>query len=49
MILNIVTIAMIALPTFFWATSGRGRGFYSSFLNLVCVLIAGTIAFAPPS
>lgn len=45
MILNIIAIAMIALPTFFWATSGKGRGFYSSFLNMVCVLTAGAIAF----
>ncbi|MCA9292299.1 MAG: hypothetical protein KDA20_00635 [Phycisphaerales bacterium] len=45
MILNIIAIAMIALPTFFWATSGKGRGFFSSFLNMVCVLVAGAIAF----
>ncbi len=45
MILNIIVIALVALPTFFWATSGKGRGLYSAFLNLVCVLTAGAIAF----
>ena len=45
MILNLLVIVMIVLPTFFWATSGKGRGLYSAFLNMVCVLCAGAIGF----
>ncbi len=40
--MNILSIGLVVLIAYVW----MGRGFLSSFLNLVCVLIAGGIAFA---
>lgn len=44
MILNVVTIVMLLLITGLWCTSQKGRGFFSSFLNMVCVIAAGAVA-----
>jgi hypothetical protein len=45
MILNILTVAMLLTITGLWCTSQKGRGFFSSFLNMVSVVAAGAIAF----
>lgn len=45
MILNVLTIAMMLVITGLWCTSQKGRGFFSSFLCMVCVVAAGAIAF----
>jgi len=45
MILNLVTIAMLLAITGVWCTSKRGRGFFSAFLAMLCVIGAGAIAF----
>ena len=45
MILNVLTIAMLLAITGLWCTSQKGRGFFSSFLCMVCVIAAGAIAF----
>ncbi|MFG0292866.1 MAG: hypothetical protein ACF8MJ_06895 [Phycisphaerales bacterium JB050] len=45
MILNILTIVMLLVITGLWCTSQKGRGFFSSFLNMICVIAAGAIAF----
>jgi len=44
MILNVVTIVMLLVITGLWCTSQKGRGFFSSFLNMVCVIAAGAVA-----
>ncbi len=45
--LNIIVIAIVAASTFLWgATNFKGRGAFSAFLALVCVLSAGAIALA---
>ncbi len=45
MILNILTIVILLVITGLWCTTQKGRGFFSSFLNMVCVIAAGAIAF----
>lgn len=45
MILNVVTIVILLTITGLWCTSQKGRGFFSSFLNMVSVIAAGAIAF----
>lgn len=45
MILNVLTIAIMLVITGLWCTSQKGRGFFSSFLCMVCVIAAGAIAF----
>src|ERR1043165_2747152 len=42
MVFSLVAIAVVGVVGYIWCT----RGFYSSFLNMVCVIIAGAIAFA---
>lgn len=42
MILSLISIAVVAGIAYVWMT----RGFFSALLNMVCVLIAGAIAFA---
>ncbi|MDX9911024.1 MAG: CvpA family protein [Phycisphaerales bacterium] len=42
MILNLAAIAIVGGLTYLWMT----RGFFSAFLNMVCVIAAGAIAFA---
>lgn len=44
MILNVFTIVMLLVITGLWCTSQKGRGFFSSFLNMVCVIAAGAVA-----
>lgn len=44
-ILNLMVVAMVGLITFLWAARGKGRGVFSSFLAMVCVLVAGAVAF----
>lgn len=45
MILNVFTIAMLLVITGLWCTSQKGRGFFSAFLSMICVISAGAIAF----
>jgi len=45
-IMNIAVAVLVILITGLWATGGKGRGLFSSFLNTVCVVVAGAIAFA---
>lgn len=42
MVLSLVAIAIVAGISYIWMT----RGFFSAFLNMLCVLVAGAIAFA---
>lgn len=42
MIMSLIAIAIVALCAYIWLT----RGFYSALLNMVCVVIAGAVAFA---
>lgn len=42
MILSLIAIGVVAGLAYVWLT----RGFFSAFLNMVCVLVAGAIAFA---
>ncbi len=46
MIANILVILLLLVIAFLWGTTGKGRGFFSSFLSMVCVVAAGAIAFA---
>lgn len=41
MILNLLVLALVALCGYLWSA----KGFFSSFLHLVCVIIAGAVAF----
>lgn len=42
MLMSVLALGIVALLGYIWLT----RGFFSALLNLVCVLIAGAIAFA---
>ncbi|MBL0927167.1 MAG: hypothetical protein IBJ11_05880 [Phycisphaerales bacterium] len=44
--LNIMSVLMVGIITLAWAIRGKGRGFFSAFINLVCVVAAGAIAFS---
>ncbi len=44
-ILNILVILLLAVITLLWGIRGKGRGLFSSLIMLVCVVIAGAIAF----
>ncbi len=41
MILNLIVLALVALVAYLWSI----KGFFSSFLHMVCVIIAGAVAF----
>ena len=42
MILSLIVIGMVGGLTYLWLT----RGFFNSFLHMICVLLGGAIAFA---
>jgi len=42
MVLNFITVALVLFIAYMWSI----RGFYSSFLQMVAVIVAGAIAFA---
>ncbi len=46
MILNIAVIVLTGIIALMWGLRGKGRGFFSAFLALVCTIIAGAVAFA---
>ena len=46
MILNVLVILFTGAIALMWGLRGKGRGFFSSFLALVCTVIAGAVAFA---
>lgn len=46
MVLNIAVIVLTGIIALMWGLRGKGRGFFSAFLALVCTVIAGAVAFA---
>ncbi len=46
MVINILVIVIIVLSALLWASRQRGRGLFSAFINLLCVVAAGAIALA---
>lgn len=45
MVLNGLVILLVVGIGMLWAIRGKGRGLFSAFLNFVCVVAAGAIAF----
>lgn len=43
---NIIMIVIVAVTAFIWGTRTKGRGLFSSLINLVCVIASGAVAFA---
>ena len=46
MIVNILVIITLLLNVAMWGSRSKGRGLFSSFLNMLCVLVAGGLALA---
>ncbi len=45
MILNLLVLAMVLGITVAWALRGKGRGVFSAFLAMICVIVSGAVAF----
>ncbi len=45
MILNALVILIIVVCAVLWSVKAKGYGLFSAFLNMICVVIAGGIAF----
>jgi hypothetical protein len=44
MILNLLVLAIVLGVTVSWGLQGKGRGVFSSFLTMLCVIVSGAVA-----